>query len=213
MTARTTSPCTPVRSADRGSALIFALIALVSMSLAALALVRSIDTGTVILGNIGFKQDATATAEEATRQAIAWLSTADVSADNSAQGYYASAATTLDATGFQSSATTRTLIDWDSDNCGYADSGSYAGCGQRPKAATVSDVTAHYVILRLCSDTAGTQCSRPLDAASSTDGSKGALDYSSPGGPEVNNAVYYRIVVRVQGARQAQSFVETLVQR
>ena len=52
MTARTTSPCTPVRSADRGSALIFALIALVSMSLAALALVCTI--ASVVGGMFGY---------------------------------------------------------------------------------------------------------------------------------------------------------------
>lgn len=200
-------------ASSRGSALIFALIALVSMSLAALALVRSVDTGTVILGNVGFKREATAAADEATRQAIDWLQTADVSANNAAQGYYATTATTLDATGFQQAANTRTLIDWDSDNCGYADSGTYAGCGQRPRSVSVSGVTAHYVILRLCADLAATQCSRPLNAVASADGSKGSLDYANPGGPEVNTAVYYRIVVRVQGARQSQSFTETIVQR
>lgn len=198
---------------QQGSALIFALIALVSMSLAALALVRSVDTGTVILGNVGFKQEATASADDAARQAIDWLQTADVSANNTAQGYYATTASTLDATGFQQTASTRTLIDWNGDSCAYADSGTYAGCSLTPRTVTVSGVTARYVILRLCSDLAATQCSRPLNSSAVTAGSKGSVDYANPGGPEVNTAVYFRIVVQVLGGRQSQSFTETIVQR
>ena len=41
---------------QRGLVLFFALIALVAMSLAALALVRSVDTSTLISGNLAFRQ-------------------------------------------------------------------------------------------------------------------------------------------------------------
>ncbi|WP_290870805.1 pilus assembly protein PilX [Aquabacterium sp.] len=198
-----------------GASLIFALITLVSLSLAALALVRSVNSGTMILGNVGFKQDATASAEQATRQAIAWLSAATtLSSDNSAQGYYATTAATLDATGFQSTATTRTLVNWDGQGCTtYADSGTFASCTLTPKAvADINGSGASYVILRLCADTAATTCSRPLDAASSSDGSKSGLDYANPGAPEANTAIYYRIVVRITGPRDTASFTETIVQ-
>jgi type IV pilus assembly protein PilX len=200
---------------QHGATLLFALITLVSLALAALALVRSIDGGTLILGNVGFKQDATASAEQATRQAYEWLAAAtDVNTSVAAQGYLAVTDATLDATGFQSSAATRTLIDWDGDSCAYADSGTYAACSIAAKA--VSNINGNggsYVILRLCADTAATNCSRPLDSASSSDGSKGELNYANPGAPEASSAMYYRIVVRVKGARDTASFTETIVQR
>lgn len=44
---------------QRGVVLFFALIALLAMSLAAVALIRSVDTGTMIAGNLAFKQSAT----------------------------------------------------------------------------------------------------------------------------------------------------------
>jgi hypothetical protein len=44
---------------QRGVVLFFALVALVAMSLAAVALIRSVDTSTLIAGNLSFKQSAT----------------------------------------------------------------------------------------------------------------------------------------------------------
>ena len=58
---------------SQGVALIFALITLVALMLGALALVRNTDTAALVLGNLGFKQDATQSADQATREAINWL--------------------------------------------------------------------------------------------------------------------------------------------
>jgi len=44
---------------QRGVVLFFALIALLAMSLAAVALIRSVDTSTIIAGNLAFKQSTT----------------------------------------------------------------------------------------------------------------------------------------------------------
>ena len=49
----------PSRTAQRGVSLLFALMALAAMLLAAVALVRSVDSGALVLGNLGFKQEAT----------------------------------------------------------------------------------------------------------------------------------------------------------
>lgn len=61
---------TPSAKSQQGVSLIFALVALVALMLGALAMVRNVDSGTQLLGNLGFKQDATAAADQATRQAI-----------------------------------------------------------------------------------------------------------------------------------------------
>ena len=78
------------------------------MSLAAVALIRSVDTSTVIAGNLASKQSATTSADSGIETALDWMDgIADLttlnsdSAINAALGYYATQ--TLDPT----------ELDWD----------------------------------------------------------------------------------------------------
>lgn len=109
---------------QRGVVLFFALIALLAMSLAAVALIRSVDTGTLIAGNLTFKQAATSSSDAGVEAAITWL--ASIEAANSAlnvlndsthpfnitnlatrPGYYSSVDPTLDLFA---------AATWDNDN-------------------------------------------------------------------------------------------------
>lgn len=58
---------------QRGVVLFFTLIALLAMSLAAVALIRSVDTSTLIAGNLAFKQAATASGDAGIEAAVNWL--------------------------------------------------------------------------------------------------------------------------------------------
>ena len=58
---------------ERGLVLVIALVALLILSLAAAALIRSVDTATVIAGNLAFKQAATTSGEGALIGANKWL--------------------------------------------------------------------------------------------------------------------------------------------
>jgi Tfp pilus assembly protein PilX len=60
---------------QRGVALFFALICLVAIMMAAVILVRSVDTSTLIAGNLGFQQSATRSGDGGTETAIADLFT------------------------------------------------------------------------------------------------------------------------------------------
>lgn len=60
-------------STQRGLVLFFALVALVVMSLAGMALIRSVDTSTLIAGNLAFRRAATASGDTGVEAAIAWL--------------------------------------------------------------------------------------------------------------------------------------------
>ena len=87
---------------QRGVSLLFALLALAAISLAAVALVRSVDSGVQVIGNLSFKQDATAAADRAAEVARAWLQAPgrDLLNDStSGLGYYASSQDNLDPTG------------------------------------------------------------------------------------------------------------------
>jgi Tfp pilus assembly protein PilX len=66
---------------QRGVVLFFALISLLAIMLAAVALIRSVDTSTLIAGNLAFKQAATSSGDAGTEAAVAWL--AAVEAANS----------------------------------------------------------------------------------------------------------------------------------
>ncbi|HLP97176.1 MAG TPA: hypothetical protein VK149_01890 [Sideroxyarcus sp.] len=57
-------------SKQRGVVLFFSLVALLAMSLAAVALIRSVDTSTMIAGNLAFKQSATSAGDNGVEQAI-----------------------------------------------------------------------------------------------------------------------------------------------
>lgn len=60
---------------QRGVVLFFALVALVAMSLAAVALIRSVDTSTIIAGNLAFRQSATSSGDGGIEAAVTWMRT------------------------------------------------------------------------------------------------------------------------------------------
>jgi Tfp pilus assembly protein PilX len=218
---------------QRGISLIFALLALVALSLATLALVRSVDTSSTLLGNVAFKQDATVSGDQASRLAVAWLkaNVTSLDADASASGYYASTKevnddgtkTLVDSTGQQLPATlvTRKLIDWSTGQdglCPYAATGTYASCSIRSANADISASTtntARYVIFRLCAksgsadDEIANSCAKPLSDAGAASG-RGALAYGT-GRIASKSGPYYRVVVRILGPRNTTSFTETIV--
>jgi type IV pilus assembly protein PilX len=202
---------------NRGVSLLFALLSLVALSLATVALVRSVDTSSAVMGNLSFKQDATAVADRATKQAISFLSgPTNLNAHASASGYYATAYENLDVTG-QQMAGVRKLIDWDGDHCQYAPGTAEADCTVLPAAElTINQNKIRYVIFRLC-DAVGdpnattNSCARPLVSSTSQAAKRGKLDYSDYERFTNVSGVYYRIVVRVIGPRNTTSFVETIV--
>lgn len=98
-------PCRVRIMKQRGIVLFFALIALLVLSLAAVALIRSVDTSTIIAGNLAFKQTATSSGDTGIEAAMAWMtatqaanSTVNVLSDPAhtfnqdapGQGYYSS---------------------------------------------------------------------------------------------------------------------------
>lgn len=58
---------------QRAVVLFFTLIALLALSLASVALIRSVDTSTLIAGNLAFKQAATTSGDAGIEAAINWL--------------------------------------------------------------------------------------------------------------------------------------------
>ncbi len=209
---------------QRGMSLIFALLALLALSLGAVALVRSVDSGTTVLGNLGFKQETVASTERATQAAIEWLSanSASLDANDTNNGYYASAYDNLDATGQLSGSSTRVLVDWNGDTCAYATGDVSGKCTLAPRTAVTAGstepVTLRYAIFRLCSTAGsptatGNSCAAPANSGAGVASDKGSLDASKPTRlTGTTQGTYYRVVVQAVGARSTSSITETIVQ-
>lgn len=199
-----------------GVVLFIALIALVAMTLAGIALVRSVDTGNVVAGNLAFKQGATLAGDAGTEAAIAWLQgvagSSSSYADQPAAGYYATSQDALDMTG-SGNDPNRALVDWDFNNC----NGAAATACIKPAPAIPAGAgnTVTYIIHRLClspgdpNNTANT-CAN-YKSTSSTSPKKGELKYGDDKRFEPLPKEYYRITSRIAGPRNTISFVEAIV--
>jgi type IV pilus assembly protein PilX len=210
------------RSAQRGVSLVVVLISLLIMSFAAVALLRSTDTATLIAGNLTFKKTALASGDAGTEDAITWLTGnlagTTLHADRVANGYYSRSAEACDLTG------QRTPNDA-SDDVKWAGGAANANCPMVAVTVTPAGAeagyTISYVINRVC-NAAGDPgsvvaadgvtpmvCSRQTNADSSNSTRAGGAYGSMPlsGTPQT----YYRITTRVTGPRNTVRYVQAFV--
>jgi hypothetical protein len=207
-----------------GVILLLTLIVLVAMTLAAIALIRSVDTTNVVAGNLAFKQAATQVADEGVELAIQCLSgtTSSTCPDGgflagteatyyeiAASGYYPTGMEELDPIG-NGTDPNHALVDWDENGC----NGLIASRCIQPSpsvSASATGYTMRYIINRLC-PAAGLPNNCPSTAAITGGASMGAMDYTSKGGltSEIQTE-YYRIITRIKGPRNTVSFIETIV--
>jgi type IV pilus assembly protein PilX len=206
------------RSRQRGVVLILALIVLVALTLAAVALTRSVGTSNTIAGNLAFQQAATHAADRGVEDAVKWLensvnettgcsSGSAVSCDQAAKGYLASR-TDPDTTKQQS----------------WADFWTKALATKVTPVATEDASTGNtvrYVIQRMCettgeANTSSNVCATPPRAtAGSCPGGTSCTGGGGRGGTGSNvdspKQTYYRITVIVDGPRNTQSMVQAMV--
>lgn len=187
---------------NRGVILIIALIVLVAMSLGGIAIMRSVDSTTLIAGNLAFKQRALHASDTGVTAALNWLlaNKATLANDNTSVGYYSSSP----------------------ENFNWANLASWSSKVIVGTDAANNQVS--YVIHRMCTcaNTAynGTcvatglanQCG--IDNPSATtnpaplEGDTFRVDgivFSVPG------SVYYRVTVRTDGPRNTSSFIQAML--
>ncbi|WP_457324263.1 hypothetical protein [Roseateles sp. P5_E11] len=194
------------------------------ISLAAVALVRSVDTSSLVIGNLGFKQDATSAASQAAESAVAYLNAnagTNLHNDRAAAGYYASSRDSLDMTGQGSTSNARVVVDWTGSgtaNCSLYAAGSFNNCVSPSAEISLNGGanTARYIITRLCAAEgapSAVDCAVPTGSSLTGGGNKGVQSYKDGKAQTVvTNSQFYRIVVRATSARGTVSFTETIVQ-
>ncbi len=200
---------------QQGVVLLIALIVLVAMTLAGIGLVRSVDTGNMVAGNLAFKQGATLAGDAGTEAAIGWLTPLNgantLYTNNAASGYYATSQSTLDPTNSHSAATVP-AVDWEDNNCSGL---TFSTCVKPAPAISVGDNSVSYIIHRLCQvekdpNSVDNTCVT-YQSSTSTSPKRGELKYGDDKRFEPLPGPYYRIVSRVKGPRNTISFVETMI--
>ncbi len=187
------------RIRQRGAVLFIALIVLVAMTLAGIAIMRSVDTTTLIAGNIAFKQGTIQSADRGLEQAYQWLigNRPALATNNAVQGYFSA----------------RADLNWN-------DPGSWANSVNL--GADTAGNTISYVVHRMC-NCANTgyngncatgeanQCALDIAAGVAPPPAQGdSFTVGSPGYLQ-DPRVFYRITVRAQGPRNTTSFVQAMV--
>jgi len=181
-----------LRSRQQGVVLFIALIVLVAMSLAGVAMWRSIGTGVMIAGNIAIQRGAVTSSDAGIEAGRAWLMLQTPTVLNNTQpaGYVSNWNNIFDAATF----------DW--TNQGTLVSTDDAGFEVR------------YVIHRLCSlansghNAPNQQCLTITESTGSSGRGGGSYGVQSLGGTVY---IYYRITARALGPRNTVSYTQSIM--
>jgi hypothetical protein len=199
---------------QRGVVLFFALIALVVMSLAAVALIRSVDTSTLIAGNLAFKQSATTSGDSGLESAIAVMAATEAAekaanknvlmdathafnVTNAAVGYYSNADPALNLTDD---------AVWDAIDQGLV-----------PEIVDQSGNRIRYVIQRMCrnpDEVASKENCLFSSAALDNNGQQVPLPSDvcqGSGCPAAGQSPEYRITSRTTGPAFTVSYIQAFV--
>ena len=205
--------------AQQGVVLFIALIALLVMSLAAVALIRSVDTGTMISGNLSFRQSATTSSDVGIEAAVTAL---DCRGRNVLFPTPCTTSNPIDprdprdilehpfnvssaSAGYYSNADTRALTS----DASWTDTNSVL-------VGTENGNTVRYIIERMCRPA---DIETPVDQVLSdafcllSDGdtntsSKAVLAAPEAGGKKASNPPMYRITIRTTGPKNTVSYVQ-----
>ena len=212
MTAAAMNPACLYRNhRQHGAALLFTLIALVVMTIAALALVRSVDTATLIAGNLAFRQSTTASADSGVEGAINVIT--GIQTANNAKNVYMDATHGLNVT----DADVGYYSNLDFSLSMTSDSTWVDGVSSLESAADSAGSRSRYIIQRMCRDAnqvlSATNC---LFAGGDVDNNGMSVPLPSDvcegsGCPTAGQAPQYRVTVRVTGPKNTISYIQALV--
>lgn len=197
---------------QRGVVLFFALISLLAIMLAAVALIRSVDTSTMIAGNLAFKQAATTSGDAGTEAAMAWLLATQAANDpnkvytdathpfnvtNATKGYYSNSDPGLN---LFADATWDAITD-----------------ASNPAVTDSSGNTIRYVIQRMCRNANVVVTSdNCLFSGASQDANGQNIPLpqdicNGPGCPAAGQTPMIRITSRVKGPKNTVSYVQAFI--
>jgi hypothetical protein len=207
MTAPRSLPSRLAGARERGVVLFISLIVMVALALAAIALVRSIDSTTAVVGNLAFRQASVLPTNRAVEEAFFALFQSalipDRNASTPAQSYYACRRDLLPANGG--------CVGEAPDALGVpallTNEAAYDGSGGR----LIDDGNGNqirYVIERMCMQPGtATNANCDLIPPKMSPGTT-AAEYPKP---ELPRVPFYRVTIRVDGPRNTVSYAQAML--
>lgn len=206
---------------QRGASLFIALIALVLMTIAGFSLMRSVDTGNVIAGNMAFREVTVHASDLGIEAAADYINaTVAPSPDANLPSGCTVAALATSTRGTCRYSARELPLHADEDGLPYVDWTS----ASIPETTT-NGVTYQYVVDRLCNpDTSVTvdtgqaaKYLQTMDVCTTSvldpGGSASGGSAYSGGAPSKITPIHYRVTVRTRGPRNTVSFVQALLLR
>lgn len=186
---------------QRGVVLLVALIILVALTLAGVALLRSVDTANLVAGNLSFHQSAIHAGERSTELAVNWLEPNNVLGNVSLHAD--SPAVSGVGNGYLASRQDPAAgVSWD----------AFWGATLAAQAVTgaqdAAGNTVSYVIHRLCD---GVGAPHVVNCARSPSGNAGGSQSAGGLANITNNQLYYRITTRIAGPRNTVAYIQTII--
>jgi Tfp pilus assembly protein PilX len=211
------APITPItistRRSQTGLALLVALIVLVAMSLAGVALIRSVDTNSQIASNLAFRESGREGGDAGVEAARNWLlsqSSTVLENNSTANGYFATRSG-IDLTGNSTPANTDD-VKWKNNNGDAAAGAITPTCLDKDSA----DNLVCYVVQRMCDGTgavATATCDTVNAAALGMD--EGGRQGNITGDPGVTDdpkpAAIYRVTVASASPRNNMTFIQVFL--
>lgn len=201
----------PSLKRQQGVVLFFALIALLALSLAAAALVRSVDSSVLAAGNLAFKQSAAMSGDIAITSAGKWIASHALSlnANDQTAGYHASNPQPADANYAVDHIDLKSNAVWTDNTKTEPASGS--GIDANGYDALTGNTT-RYVIQRMCKNQGSTSASSCIfGVAAAEGGSRGALGYNGAGLTPTGDSPLYRVTARILGPKNTVSYIQSFV--
>lgn len=189
---------------QKGLVLFIALIALVAMSLAAAALIRSVDSGVLVAGNLAFKQSAIMSAETGIARAYKFINeNGEAALYAPTTGYYAN----FDGVLLENSASLNAAATWANSILVPKDIADHSGNETR------------IILQRMCRNPGainqenclvgtGNSAANSMGAKSEGGGAGGGGFGGQKGGAD---AVVYRATVRVTGPKNTVSYLQAFI--
>jgi len=220
-----TRPATP--HGQRGVILLITLIMLVAMTLAAIGLMRSVDTGNMIAGNLAFKQATLNATDTGLSSAIAAMGTLpNLNNDAPASAYYSSPVSPCEVLGLTTTTspnningtacpTQQTESTWWTSFNWSANASPPQLVVDPTNGGTIA--TVQYVIHRMClmSNQLPANQATPIGAQIQFCDSSLIVPPCHVGGGQAcppNLVVYlYRVTIRAVGVRNSVSYTQTMV--
>jgi Tfp pilus assembly protein PilX len=206
---------------QRGVVLFFALIALVVMSLAAVALIRSVDTSTLIAGNLAFRQSARTAGDRGFEDALSWLGVNDAAMDAAGISTFLDPGCPTNCAHTFNKTNTAVGYYSNIDNLNLFADATWNISGI-PEAVDSSGNHTRYIIQRVCRDAftrAGSDhclfTQAILDGFGRSTPVPASVCYTPPGAvdycPKAGQSPQYRITVRTVGPSLTVSYLQAIV--